>query len=184
MSYINLPKAIPGIRGLLVAFPETGDPLSAFTQQLLRGQSTLTPAERELIAACVSQANDCRFCTWSHAAAAKQFFSGNQVEMVNKVVFEQDTSPLSDKMTALVEIALTVRKGGQFVTQNLIDKARTAGADEKAIHDTVLIAAAFCMFNRYVDGLAALTPQETTVYDEIGKRLEPMDMNLPVEIIF
>jgi hypothetical protein len=39
------------------------------------------------------------------------------------------------------------------------------------IHGTVLIAAAFCMYNRYVDGLAMLTPTNPQAYDEIGQRI-------------
>jgi uncharacterized peroxidase-related enzyme len=171
MSYINLPADIPGIRGPLNAFPETGEPISNFTQQLMRGESSLTPAERELIAASVSQANDCLFCTLSHAAVAKNLYSKDGVHIVNKVVFEQDTSVLSAKMSALIDIALSTQKSGKFVSQEQIDRARSEGADDKAIHDTVLIAAAFCMFNRYVDGLAAWTPENTQIYEEIGKRL-------------
>jgi hypothetical protein len=52
-----------------------------------------------------------------------------------------------------------------------VDRARLAGADDKAIHDTVLIAAMFCMFNRYVDGLATWTPEDPTVYQAIGARI-------------
>ena len=171
MPYIDLPADIPGIRGPLNAYPETGESLSNFTQRLMRGKSSLTPAERELIAAAVSQANECIFCTLSHAAVTKHLFSEDKSHIVNNVVFENDTSELSAKMAALVEIALAVQKGGKFVNQDHIDKARSAGADDKAIHDTVLIAAAFCMFNRYVDGLAAWTPNDVNVYDKIGKRL-------------
>ena len=171
MPYIDLPQAIPGIRSLLTAFPETGEPLSAFTQQLLRGKSSLTAAERELIAACVSEANECTFCTLSHTAVAEQLFPETDSHLVHKVVFEKETSGLSEKMAALIDLALAVQKGGSSVTPTHIGKARAAGADDKAIHDTVLIAAAFCMFNRYVDGLATRTPEEESVYTEIGKNL-------------
>ena len=179
MSYIDLPADIPGIRGPLNAFPETGGVLSSFTQQLLRGKSSLTPAERELIAASVSQANECRFCTLSHSAAAKNLFSEHDVHFVNQVVFEHDTSELSAKMSALIDIALAVQKSGKLVSQEQIDKARSAGADDKALHDTVLIAAAFCMFNRYVDGLATWTPDNAGIYEEIGKRLATNGYNSP-----
>jgi len=171
MSYIDLPANIPGIRGPLNAYPETGESLSNFSQQLMRGKSSLTPAERELIAAVVSQANECKFCTLSHAAVTKHLFSENKRHIVNNVVFNHETSELSVKMSALVDLALAVQRGGKFVNQDHIDKARSAGADDKAIHDTVLIAAAFCMFNRYVDGLATWTPDDVNIYDDIGQRL-------------
>ena len=127
--------------------------------------------ERELIAACVSEANECTFCALSHTAVAVQFFPQTDLHLIHKAVFEKDRSGLSAKMVALTDLALAVQKGGRFVKPTHIDKARAAGADDKAIHDTVLIAAAFCMYNRYVDGLAALTPEDKSVYDEIGKNL-------------
>jgi hypothetical protein len=64
-----------------------------------------------------------------------------------------------------------VRRDGRLVTTDDVLRARRAGADDRAIHDTVLITAMFCMFNRYVDGLATWTPQDPSVYEEIGARI-------------
>jgi alkylhydroperoxidase family enzyme len=81
------------------------------------------------------------------------------------------SAPVSPKMKALLAIADKVRRDGRLVQAADVDVARAAGADDKAIHDTVLIAAAFCMFNRYVDGLGTWAPKEPTHYEESGKRL-------------
>ena len=70
MPHIALNSDQPGIRGLLQYRPETGRPLSELAEVLLRGPSTLTRGERELIGAYVSALNDCRYCSSSHAAWA------------------------------------------------------------------------------------------------------------------
>ena len=55
MAHINVPEGVPGIRSLVMFRPETGKPLYELAQILLRGESTLSPAERELIAAYAQQ---------------------------------------------------------------------------------------------------------------------------------
>jgi hypothetical protein len=52
-----------------------------------------------------------------------------------------------------------------------VQSARELGATDKEIHDTVLIAAAFCMYNRYVDGLATWQPHDESMYESMGKHL-------------
>jgi len=171
MPHISLPVSIPGIRSLLTAYPETGRHLSAFAHQLMRGESSLNPAERELIAAKVSQVNQCKYCTHSHSQTARHLFPDEEKKIVEEVVFKHNNQVLSEKMQALIQIALAVQQSGLAVEQAHIDKAREAGADDQTIHDTVLISAAFCMFNRYVDGLATMTPDKPEAYELIGKRL-------------
>ena len=71
---------------------------------------------------------------------------------------------MSDKLKSLLAIAASVQKGGKYVTAQQVTDAREKGATDKEIHDTVLIASAFCMFNRYVDGLATWAPTDRQVY--------------------
>lgn len=137
---------------------------------LLRGESPLTGAERELIAAYVSYKNNCMFCMSSHAAAARCLY-GDKKDIVDDVLRDMQRSGISEKMKALLHIAGKVQVLGKEVTTQDIQAAKDLGADDKTIHDTVLIAAAFCMFNRYVDGLASLTPTDPAVYEEMGKRM-------------
>ncbi|MEM7061891.1 MAG: carboxymuconolactone decarboxylase family protein [Cyanobacteria bacterium P01_B01_bin.77] len=172
MAYINLPPdAYPGIGGLMMAYPKTGKALANLAQQLLKEGSSLSPAERELIAARVSRANDCEFCTKAHTAAARHQVSDDDDNIVDQVVNQQDYSGLSEKMQRLIDLTLAVQQGGKFVTQTHVDQARAVGADDQAIHDTVLIAAAFCMFNRYVDGLGTATPPDDSMYEMVGQHL-------------
>jgi len=170
MAYINVPEGVPGIRSLVLFRPETGKPLYQLAQVLLREDSPLSPAERELIAAHVSSRNNCRFCMESHAAAARCLY-GDDKQVVDQVLGDPDLADLSPKMKALLHIAGKVRLSGKEVTPEDIAAARDQGAGDREIHDTVLIAAAFCMFNRYVDGLASWTPTDPAAYEEMGRRM-------------
>jgi uncharacterized peroxidase-related enzyme len=170
MAHINLPNGLPGIIGPMKQYPETERHLSGLAEALLRGPSSITPAERELIAAYVSSGNECHFCTQSHAAAARELHQSEN-RVVDCVLDDLQTAPVNEKLKALLIIAGKVREDGRLVTTADIERARTAGADDKAIHDTVLIAAAFCMFNRYVDGLGTWAPAEPEAYKESGVRL-------------
>lgn len=169
MPYINTPDDIPGIRGLMNFRPETALPLNALAQSLLVENSPLTRGERELIASFVSSQNECKFCMTSHGAIAAHL-PGNTYDLVHAVWDDYQNADLSDKMKSLLNIAGKVQKGGKFVTETDIAAARKQGATDLEIHDTVLIAAAFCMFNRYVDGLGATTPDDPAFYDLIGRQ--------------
>lgn len=170
MAHISVSPDIPGIRSLALFRPETGKPLYELAQVLLRRPSTLSAAERELIAAYVSSLNRCRFCTDSHAAAARSLF-GNEGKLVSEVLEDLETAKISSKIRALLRIAEKVQQSGKAVIPQDIELAREEGATDQELHDTVLIAATFCMFNRYVDGLATWTPADSKMYDEMGERL-------------
>ena len=170
MAHIALPDGLPGIIGPLMQYPETGQPLSALAQALLRGPSSLTPAEREVIATYVSSQNACVFCMSSHGAAARSLL-GSDAGIVDQVKAGFEQAALSEKMKALLVIAGKVQQGGRRVTESDVARARAAGADDKAIHDAVLVAAAFCMYNRYVDGLATLIPDDPAAYEPMGAGL-------------
>jgi uncharacterized peroxidase-related enzyme len=145
--------------------PETAEPLSELAEILLRGDSTLSRAERELIATYVSAGNDCEYCRTSHGAIAAQYLGGDE-SLVASVCRNPDTAPVSAKLKALLAIAGKVRESGKSVTEEHVARARACGATDLEIHDTVLIAAAFAMFNRYVDGLATWTPEDPQSYRE------------------
>ncbi|MEV4146902.1 carboxymuconolactone decarboxylase family protein [Amycolatopsis sp. NPDC049691] len=170
MPHIPLDPQLPGISALFAYRPETAVPLGALGEVLLRGPSTLTVGERELIATVVSQGNECRFCTGSHGAVAAQTIDGGRA-VVDATCAGIDDAPVSAKLKALLRIALAVRETGRAVTEDLVAAARAEGATDVELHDTVLIAAAFCMFNRYVDGLATVAPEDPAVFELIGKRL-------------
>jgi uncharacterized peroxidase-related enzyme len=166
MAHIAVPAGIGGMRSLLAAYPETAVHIGGLADVLLCGPSSLTRGERELIGAYVSSGNECEYCMRSHASTARHLY-GEDGGIVGEVLGGNCES-LSAKMQALLAIADKVRRGGREVISDDVAKAREAGADDKAIHDTVLIAAMFCMANRYVDGLATWTPEDPQVYEASG----------------
>ncbi len=163
MPHIDLPQGLPGIRGLFAYRLEVAHPMSQLAQVLLHDDNTLPQADRELIATYVSFLNDCHYCQTSHGAIASHHLGGND-ELVSSVKKDFEHAPISDKLKALLAIAAKVQKGGKNVLAEDIAQARKQGATDVEIHDTVLIAAAFCMYNRYVDGLGTWAPQDPEGY--------------------
>ena len=163
MPHINFNNDFPGIRSAMAYSPETAAPMGVLAEILLRSNEGLQPAERELIGMYVSYLNDCFYCHHSHGEIACIYLGGDR-ELVEQVRKDYTQAPISEKLKSLLAIAAKVQQGGKFVTADDIIQAKENGADDKDIHDTVLIAAAFCMFNRYVDGLATTTPTDMSSY--------------------
>lgn len=169
MAYIPVEDHLPGITGLLEYRRDTAEPIRALTQLLLRGESTLTETERELIATVVSAGNDCTFCTTAHTAAAT-LLAGESL-VVEQVKQDYRYAAVSNKLKKLLEIASLVRISGKLVSKELVEKARAEGATDMEIHDTVMIAALFCLYNRYVDGLGTALPADMNYYNTLAHRL-------------
>jgi uncharacterized peroxidase-related enzyme len=168
MPHIALPEHLPGIRAAMAFRPETAQPLNDLVEALLTAPNSLTPAERELIATHVSSQNDCYYCATIHGAVAAAHLGGDEL-VVQQVKTGFENADVSPKLKALLNIAGKVQRGGKHVTAEDIARARAEGATDVEIHDTVLIAAAFCMFNRYVDGLATVQPRDEEMYRQRGK---------------
>jgi uncharacterized peroxidase-related enzyme len=169
MAHIRLPEGLQGIRGPMAFRPETAKPLNELAEVLLHAPNSLSAADRELIATYVSSLNDCYFCQTVHGSIAAAHLDGDE-DLVGRVKADFLHADISDKLKALLVIAGKVQKGGKQVTAKDVEEARNAGAVDIEIHDTVLIAAAFCMYNRYVDGLATWQPQDEALYRERGKK--------------
>jgi uncharacterized peroxidase-related enzyme len=169
MAYIAVPEDLPGIRGLMAFRPESAGPLNELAEALLRTENSLSRGERELIATFVSSLNDCFFCQQAHGGIAQHYLQCD-TELIDQVKKDYYSAPVSEKLISLLSIAESVQKGGKHVTPDQIEKARNLGATDREIHDTVLITAAFCMFNRYVDGLGTWAPQDRSYYINRGKQ--------------
>lgn len=169
MPYIDTKNNIPGIRGLMEFRPDAAVALNQLAQVLLADDASLSKHDRELIASFVSSRNECKFCMTSHGAIAAHH-EGGSMQLVEAVWQDYKSAPISTKLKMLLNIADKVRKGGLHVTPQDINAARDQGANDQDIHDTVLIAATFCMFNRYVDGLGATTPDDPAIYEIVGKQ--------------
>jgi uncharacterized peroxidase-related enzyme len=169
MAHIELPIApqlgreFPGIVGPMTFRPETAAPLNELVNILLRGESTLSRGERELIATHVSWRNDCYFCQTIHGAVAAAQLNHDE-ELVQKVKTDWMHAEISPKLKTLLNIAGKVQQDGKLVTEADVAAARREGATDLEIHDTVLIAAMFCMCNRYVDGLGTWAPRDPGLY--------------------
>jgi uncharacterized peroxidase-related enzyme len=163
MAHIALDPALPGIRGPMAFRPETARPLNELVDVLLCGPHPLTPGERELLATAVSAQNDCRYCQTIHGAIAAHHLGGDE-NLVQQVKCDFEQAAISDKLKALLVIAAKTAESGRNVTVEDVERARRHGATDLEIHDTVLIAAVFCLCNRYVDGLATWTPTDPDFY--------------------
>lgn len=177
MPFVPVEDHLPGITGLLEYRRDSAEPIRELTQVLLRGPSTLTEAERELIATVVSNGNQCTFCTSAHTATVDLLLG--ECETSEKVKQDITTAPVSAKLKALLQIASLVQQSGKKVTAEAVSRAREAGATDIEIHDTVLIAALFSLYNRYVDGLATVTPTEPEFYKGLAKRISKGYHRLP-----
>jgi uncharacterized peroxidase-related enzyme len=171
MAHIDLGNDLPGIRGPMAYRPETAKPLNELAEVLLHDENnTLSRGEREMIGAYVSSLNDCFFCQNVHGSMAQHFF-GCDMQTIESIKKDYSNASISEKLKALLALAGSVQKGGKYVTAEQIENARQQGATDREIHDTVLIAAAFCMFNRYVDGLNTWAPQDRQLYGERAKMM-------------
>jgi uncharacterized peroxidase-related enzyme len=170
MPHIPLQEDLPGIRGLLAFKPATGVRIAQLIHELLRGSGPLSVIEREQIAVHVSQLNECEFCARSHAAAVRHLDPGT-VPGAQSASDATGEMRQGSKLQALLRLAEAVARRGGRITDEQVAAARRAGAGDEEIHDTVLIAAAFCMLNRYVDGLGAVTPHDDAAYDAMGMQM-------------
>ena len=169
MPHIDIPSGLPGITGLLESRLDTSEPIRDLTQEIMRGESTLTEGERELIASIVCDGNECKFCTQAHTTTAARYVGS--LDLVRSIIADPMASPLHPRISRLLVMAAAVRASPQGVSQEMVDDAREAGATHQEIHDTILIAALFCMYNRYVDGLASVCPDNDEYFDALADRL-------------
>jgi uncharacterized peroxidase-related enzyme len=164
MAFIDLQNELPGIRGPMIYRPETGTILNELAEVLLHDEdNTLSRGDREMIGAYTSYLNDCFFCQNVHGAMAQHYYECD-MQFIDNIKKDFLSAGISDKLKSLLSIAGSVQKGGRYVRPEQIEEAKKLGATDREIHDTVLIAAAFCMYNRYVDGLNTWAPTDRQVY--------------------
>lgn len=151
---------------LLFAYPHAEEAINSFARAALRGPSSLDPAERELIAAYVSMRNGCGFCATVHAATARRIY-GDRADTVDTAIANRES--LEPRLRALLAVADRIR-ANRSLDAATVAGALAAGADERAVHDAVFVAAAFSMINRYVDGFGS-APIDPTLCEELADRL-------------
>lgn len=168
MAFIQVNEKAYGISSLLSHYSGSGRIINQLCNHLLSEETEgLCCADREIIASFVSRLNECTFCSASHTAIAEEM-SGKK-GVIEAAVCDIEGADIPDKLKALLKIAATVQRDAKEMSQLLVDTAREHGANDRDIHDTVLIAAAFCMLNRYVDGLGTDTPDDPDYYIKDAK---------------
>ena len=161
---------LPGIVAAMQLLPGLAAHLRGLADDLLVKDApgaTLTRAERELLATAVSAANDCFYCMDSHGAFAGELLRRANAEGVDGLVDgvkSGESGGVSAKMAALLDIARTVQRRPRDLTRQDVARALEAGATDQDTQLAVLIASAFCMYNRMVDGLRAKTPASPDAY--------------------
>jgi uncharacterized peroxidase-related enzyme len=165
----GLPE-VPGIGVAMRLTPGLGVHLRGLADEVLVNDypgATLTRAQRELLATAVSAANDCFFCMDSHGAFATALLETTGATDLIPIVDEIKTGSsdgLDAKMQALLHVSRTVRRNPLELTAADIESATTAGATDGDVQLAVLIASAFSMYNRLVDGFRAMTPPDPAAY--------------------
>jgi uncharacterized peroxidase-related enzyme len=161
---------VPGISAAMRLTPGLALHLRGLADELLLHDfpgATITRAERELLATAVSAANDCFFCMDSHGAFATELFARADAPQIGEIVDGVKCgtdAALSGKMQALLHIARTVQRRSRDLARADVEQALAAGATDADTQLAVLIASAFSMYNRMVDGFRARTPPSTEAY--------------------
>ncbi len=161
---------VPGILAAIRLTPGLGVHLRGLADELLVHDfpgSTLVRAQREMLATAVSAANDCFYCMDSHGAFATALLQStgatHLVPLIDTIKLGSSEG-LDPKMQALLHISRTVRRDPRELTAGDVEAALAAGATDADTQLAVLIAAAFSMYNRMVDGFRAQTPPSAEAY--------------------
>ena len=170
MAHIPIDETLPGMRSLLAYHPAIAPVLTGLMRVMMRRKNGLQPGERELIAAYISNLNHCTSCENIHSAITCHLFELNELEL-NTIKKDFNAAAISNRLKALLSIVEKIQRGGSYVTALDIENAKSKGCTDREIHDTVLIAALFCMFNRYIDGLGLESHDTSETLNERGRHL-------------
>jgi uncharacterized peroxidase-related enzyme len=169
-------NARPGL--ILKPHPESGALVMRLTEVLLRGPSTMTPAQRELIAAYTSAVNACEFCYGAHAATAEAL--GVDERWLTRLIDDVDTAPVDDKLKPILRYVRRLTRHPSSVRQQDVDAIFAAGWDEDAFYHVVAICGLFNFYNRLIDGYGV---KSTPDYRKrVGERLAEHGYGSALEI--
>lgn len=152
---------------ILKQYPDSGALIMDFTEQILRGPSSLTPAQRELIAAYTSGINTCRFCCQTHSATAEAL--GVEKGLIDSLVADIETAPVEEEMKPILRYVKKLTETPARMTQADADAIFAAGWDEDAFYHVVSICGLFNYYNRLIEGYGIKSAPDYR--DLIGQRL-------------
>ncbi len=183
----SLPDAAT-LGDVFTAFPDTVAPLMEFHDRLLRGDSPLSVAERELIAAYVSGLNACTFCHDAHRIHAKAH--GIPLDTIDALMADLDSAPVDDRLKPILRYVAKLTQNPSRMTEADAEDVYAAGWNERALFDAVLTCATFNMMNRILEGTGitsySVAPEDVpedglamrrsaTAYSDFGRTLGVMD---------
>jgi uncharacterized peroxidase-related enzyme len=167
MAFFRSLPADAGVRHILQLNTPAGRALVEFHTALLRGDSPLSPAQLELIAAYVSGLNACQYCYGVHSQVAQAF--GLEGSFIEALVADLDTARVDARMRPLLAYARKLTLTPAKMTQADADAVFAAGWSERALHDVVLTTCLFNFMNRLLDGHGCKGGPE--IYADRGKGL-------------
>lgn len=145
----SLPET-PHLADVFKTFPDHIKPLLDYHDALLRGDSPLSIAERELIAAYVSGLNACNFCFGAHKAMARAF--GVDETVIDALIEDVETAPVDNKLKPLLKYVAKLKDLPPRLTDADAQAVYDAGWPERALFDAVQVAALFNLMNRIIEG--------------------------------
>lgn len=149
------PSEAPDLADVFRAFPHGVPELLAYHDILLRGESDLSVAQRELIAAYVSGINACGFCFGAHSIIASTF--GLSEDLIRALVDDLDAAPVEPRLKALLQHIGKLTRTPARVTEQDRAHVYAAGWSARALHDAVATCALFNFMNRIVEGMGVRT---------------------------
>lgn len=158
------------------AYPEIYEPWAHMGQALINGPSPLTPAEREMIQAYVAAIANCQFAYISHAEIA--YAAGIERGLIEKLVSDLDTAPISDKFKPLMAYVKKLTLDPSSICKDDAEAVFVAGWDEKALHDTIAVTARMNFMCRIVQGFGFTPWDQAHAKEHAKKRLKLGYVNL------
>ena len=158
MPYLPTLPEDAAMLDVLRLFPEAARPLVQFHEALMRGTSPLTTGQRELLAAYVSGLNSCSYCRRVHGATAEAF--GVPAELLNNLLVDVDRAEVDDRFKAMLRFVRKLTLEPASVTSQDATGVLSAGWDDRALHDAVMICGLFSCMNRVVLGLGLRADEE------------------------
>ena len=160
MSFLRSLKPEAGLLQVFQAFPEATRPLLSYHEVLMRGESPLSAAERELIAAYVSSLNNCNYCRAVHSQTAVAL--GMSGEVLANVISNPQNTDIDPHMRPGLDFIRKLTLSPCEIAAEDVDAIFAAGWDERAVHDATAICGLFNLMNRLVNGLGIEAPESYT----------------------
>jgi uncharacterized peroxidase-related enzyme len=151
---------------IFAAHPEIYSHWVRVSEAILRGPSSLTPAQRELIGAYMSSLNSCQYCYGGHRAAAELF--GIAPEAIDGLIQDLATAPIDNKLRPVLAFVKKLTLTPTRMTQADADAVFAAGWNEAALHSAIAVWCLFNFMNRLVDGHG--TEADQASFTERGRK--------------